>query len=202
MKNLLIIFIILINALRATGQDCSQNSLSNFFNFNTKLTRIHTDNLFDSCIVELKVYNKSNNKLIQTIEFSSTYFFEKVFNDCNNVRSYITEKNQHIDVEDNDFGDLIVADFNFDKKDDFALKKDSGGNGGPVYIFYIQNDNGEFEVDSFLSENMNFFPSKIDANKRTLTTLVHANVYEMCKKTYKLNSNNYWIMAKKRFVKY
>jgi hypothetical protein len=202
MRKFLTIFTFLILAFKASGQDCTQNNLSNFFEFKTHLTRIHTEDLFDSCIVEVKVYDKLSKKIIQKIEFSSTYFFDKVFNDCNNVRSYVTGNNQNADVEDNDFGDLIVADFNFDKKDDIALKENSGGNGGPTYIFYIQNDKRQFQVESFLSERMDFFPSRIDPKKRTLTTLVHANAYEMSETTYKLNADKVWTKVKRRYVKY
>ena len=44
-------------------------------------------------------------------------------------------------------------------KEDFAIKKDSGGNGGPLYEFYLQNVRQKFVKDDFLTNTLEFFPS-------------------------------------------
>ncbi len=102
---------------------------------------------------------------------------------------------------DNDFGDLVVADLNFDSREDFAMIKDSGGNGGPVYNFYIQNESGEFILDKFLTEKMEFFPTRIVKSNRTLITKVHANVCQVGEHTYQLDVKlNKWKQIKHRFI--
>jgi hypothetical protein len=50
------------------------------------------------------------------INFGSIWMSDASYSDCNNVRSYITGVNKYDIAEDNDYGDIIVADFNFDKK--------------------------------------------------------------------------------------
>ena len=171
------------------GQVCYHKHLSKQYNFRTEIRRIkNADSLFDSCIVTVIISYKNSNKSVQRIRYSSTYFFDTVFRDCNFVRSYITGKNKNVDAYDNDYGDFIVADFNFDNKDDIATKNNSGGNGGPEYYYYIQDNNGKFVVNKFLSEKMGYFPSSINKRSKTLTTTVHANVYQYGETTFKLNS--------------
>ena len=123
--------------------------------------------------------------------------------DCNLCRSYQTGKNETVEEQDNDYGDIIVADFNFDKKEDLALKSDSGGNGGPAYKFYLQDSNGKFYLDNFLTDTMTYFPTHINKNNKTLTTLVHANAMELCKSIYKQDkATDKWKRAGRSWVKY
>jgi len=82
---------------------------------------------------------------------------------------------------------LIIVDFNFDGKDDIAIINDSGGNGGPLYNFYIQNQKGLFSLNKFLTEQMSFFPAYINKKEKTLTTFVHAGVNRIAKTIYKFN---------------
>jgi hypothetical protein len=68
---------------------------------------------------------------------------------CGAVRSYETGKNAHKAVVDNDYGDLVVADINFDGLADVVLKTDGGGNGGPYYTFYTSGPKGSVRHRSF-----------------------------------------------------
>ena len=155
----------------------------------------------DSCVIKVSVFDKSTSKLIQAIQYSSEYFFDDAFNECANVRSYTTNVNRDSEALDNDYGDIIIADLNFDTKEDFAIKNNSGGNGGPEYRFYIQDTNGEFIFDKFLSKKMMFFPIHINKTNRTLTTLVHANALQLSETKYKLNINNQkWKIIKSKLV--
>jgi hypothetical protein len=140
-----------------------------------------------------------SKKQVQKILANGTYLFSNVLKNCDFVRSYATGFNKGNEVVDNDFGDLIIADLNFDGKDDFALKKDSGGNGGPVYNFYVQN-NGKFILDKFLTEQMEFFPTRINKNNKTLTTFVHANAYQLGEHTYRFAANK-WKETKHKLIK-
>ncbi|MDP3929831.1 MAG: hypothetical protein Q8R57_12480 [Bacteroidota bacterium] len=200
---LIFILNIFIFSFKCFGQTCLHKDISKQFNFETNLTRIKTKNLFDSCIVKITIIQKETNKPVQTIKIISDYFFEGVYTDCNSKRSYVTLKNLNIEPCDNDFGDIIVADFNFDNREDVALKKDSGGNGGPDYNYYLQDSTGKFIINKYLTNNMGYFPIYINGRSKTLTTLVHANAKEQCKSTYKLDTlTNKWKKISKTFVDY
>lgn len=186
--------------LHAQIQTCTHTHLSKNYNFRTKLRRIPQGDYPDSCIVALEIMDKANKNKTQKIVVHTTFLFDDVFKNCNSVRSYTTGINRSKEAMDNDYGDLVVADLNFDSKEDLALKKDSGGNGGPLYNFYIQDDKGRFELDSFLTQKMEFFPTRISQPKRTLVTLVHAGAYSVGEHTYTLGKNNKWKETRHRFL--
>lgn len=197
MNKVIYIFIFLGFNQWLFSQTCEHNELSNQFNIRTEFKRIKDD----SCIVIIAIKDKDSNKTKESIKFSSSYFFDKVFKDCKSVRSYQTHLNDTISVVDNDFGDLIVADFNFDGLDDIAVIKDSGGNGGPIYNFYTQGKNGRFYFDKFLSDKMEFFPANINSKGQTLVTYVHAGVCGLSEMIYLYNSQSKsWIRKSHRII--
>jgi hypothetical protein len=61
---------------------------------------------------------------------------------------------------------------NFDGKEDIAIKREEGGNGGPIYNFYIQSKNKQFILDKYLSNEMLYFPDYIDGKEKTLHVYV------------------------------
>lgn len=191
-----------LTVLTALGQTCTNTRLSNTFDFKTSLNRIQFDIKTDSCIITVFVKSKLTKLTVQTISFGTEFpLFKSSFVDCNNVRSYTTGINKNAEVVDNDFGDLIVADFNFDNKEDFAIKREEGGNGGPLYNYYIQTSGNTFRLDQFLSETMIFFPMNIKKSNKTLTTLVHASAVSVCETIYKLDSaTNKWKEIGQRII--
>ena len=181
---------------------CDHTNLSKDFNIKVLFKRFHhIDEYYDSCIVTLILTDIKTLKMIDTLSLSSIYFYGSVFDDCENVRSYSTRFNHDKIVVDNQFGDIIVADLNFDKKDDIALIRDSGGNGGTLYSYYIQGEDTKFTLDSFLTDSMAYFPSQINSKKQTLVTNVHASV-----SSYSENSYHYdhlkgtWMLSKTRLI--
>jgi len=194
--------ILLIPFLICKSQTLLHTDLSSNFTFQTSIKRIKTKNAFDSSLVKIKIYNKSNDSLVQTIRFTSTFLFEFSYSNKNSCRSYSTGKNKNSEITDNDFGDIVIADFNFDGKDDFAFKTEEGGNGGPLYSFYIQSDRLKFIKDPFLTNRVIFFPSKINSSNKTMTTIVHANAMGVNHNTYKLDTlTNKWKFIKTKFVR-
>ena len=126
----------------------------------------------DSCKIRLNILSKNSKKLIQTIYLNSDFCIDKgAFVNINNSRSYVTGKNKNKNVVDWDYGDLVVADFNFDNMDDFAIKKEVGGNGGPIYIYYIQKSDSTFRFDKFLTNNLNCFPDYFIKETKTLKSI-------------------------------
>src|SRR5947208_2701850 len=113
------------------GQTCLHKDLSYELDFRTQIKRIKTaEEVFDSCLVKIMITDKSGH-VIQTIQLKSMDLFEGAFKNCNAIRSFTTGKNVKEEALDNDYGDVIVADLNFDSKEDIAIKNASGGNGGP-----------------------------------------------------------------------
>lgn len=187
MKNSIIVLLCIIFPKIILGQTCLHKNLSKEFNFEIKLRKIAKPNEeIDSNAVKVIVYNKITNKK-QELNFGSGYLFQKTFKDCKTVRSYSTGINKKAQIIDNDFGDIIVADFNFDNREDFAIKNDSGGNGGPTYNFYIQDKNKIFALDKFLTTQMAFFPSEFILKSKRLITYVHANAYQLSENTFEYN---------------
>ena len=179
------------------SQNCSYANLSKDFTFEVKVNRMK-----DSCQISVLVFQKKSPEKIQAISFTSDYIFENDFTGCSSVRSYSTHINDKLQDADNDFGNIIVADFDFNGNEDIAIKRNSGGNGGPMYAFYLQK-NGKFIKDVFLTSKIEFFPSHINKSQKTLTTLVHANASQRCKKIYQYYpKNEVWKLVKKVFVDY
>jgi hypothetical protein len=118
---------------------------------------------------------------------ASGFLFTSAYAHCNAVRSYTTQSGQDIDIKDYDYGDLIIADFNFDGKEDFAAKNDSGGNRGPTYNFYLQNSAGSFVPDNFLTEHMGHFPDRMDKPAKMLVLESDNGLWHF-KTSYRLNT--------------
>ncbi len=192
---------IIADTIKNIEHICEHRDLSKLFDFKTKINRYVGTSTFDSCKVEIAIIDKETRKEVQKITYNSTYFFEDAFANCNYCRSFVTGKNKNQDVADNDYGDIIVADFNFDKKDDIALKHDSGGNGGPFYDYYIQDRNQQFSINTFLTDSMGYFPTYINSQDKTLITIVHANAYQIGETTYKFYEDiGKWEKIKHRFI--
>ena len=182
------------------GQSCNHTRLSAKYNFTTSLTRKANGHGLDSLALTLTIARKTQRGEAQKIRIKPYFLFHDAFTNPNAVRSYTTGLNERAIVIDNDFGDLVVADLNFDGADDIALKKDSGGNSGPVYNFYLQDHKGRFVLDTFLTHQMEFFP-EISKAHRTLTTHGHANAYQMSERVYKLNPvTMQWKRIRKRLL--
>lgn len=176
---------------------CYFNKLSNQFDASVVVNQISED----SSKIFIKVFDKDSKKMIDYIDIESRWLImPPMFADCQNVRSLSTGVNVNKEVIDNEHGDFIIADFNFDDLDDFAIAVDFGGNGGTIYSFYVQRVNGKFELDQFLTETMLRFPIAFDRKKKTLTTSVHASAYENCETVYQLWKGE-WKEIEEKFVK-
>lgn len=177
--------------------NCHFDQLSKQFDIKLNVNFIYED----SAIINVVIIDKKTNKTIDSISIFSEYLMLPwMYGGCENVMSVSTGYNKEKEVEDNSPGDLIIADFNFDGLDDFAVAIDNGGNGGYIYEFYLQHKKGNFVIDKFLSEEMLRFPVKFDKKRKTLITSVHANAYENCETEYHLKGN-IWCQISKKFVK-
>lgn len=184
----MIVFWLTVLYSTSSGQTCTHKNLSRIFDYTTSIKRYpRADDVMDSCDIKVLIRKKEDGRLVQTVPIKSNYMFSSDFDSCKDVRSYVTGYNAKQQAVDNDFGNLIVGDFNFDGREDFAVKRDSGGNGGPFYDFFLQDRIGKFVKSLYLSKEVEFFPSKINKRKLSLTTYVHAGVCGLGEHIYQYN---------------
>ena len=189
-RNTMILLLLgIFYAMSTNAQQCIYTKLSKEHNFKISYILIKDTDLnnpFRTRKLTLTISNKKR-KLIQQIKLNTNILYDDVFKKDTSSRSYITNFNTQADAPDYDYGDLIIADLNFDGKEDIALKFDSGGNGGPLYKFYLQNNRGTFDLSGYLTDYIGSFPANINSKNKTLTTQIHANVHQESRKTYKFN---------------
>lgn len=203
MKLGLILLFMLSMAFLAGAQTCVHTSLSKKYNY--KVTYIQgqktVDGSVDSKLI-IQVISKANRAIIQTITIQTGFLYEAAFQNCNNARSLMTGWNRDTEVIDSDLGDLVIADLNFDRREDIAIKRDSGGASGPTYEFYLQNEKNAFVKDDQLTEVMRYFPLYIDPKQKTLTTDNASGVYWHTKRTFKYSgTSKRWELIKTAHVK-
>jgi hypothetical protein len=174
--------------------------LSDQFNF--KVAFKEAGKTCQQSVVTVWIYEKRITKPVQKIRISG-YFMDDAYEDGSNVRSYTTSFNRNKAVCDNIYGHLVVADFNFDSREDIALVSDSGGNGGPIYDYYLQDDSCHFVFSKYLSSRMKYFPTTFNEKKKTLTTYVHAGACCMGKDVYRLDTiNGNWKYISHKLIEY
>ncbi|TNE82022.1 MAG: hypothetical protein EP332_01730 [Bacteroidetes bacterium] len=165
---------------------CLDTLLSNQFNLKWKFHKFSdTISNLDSNSLMVKITDKATNSISDSL-FLDGFHFGDPFSNCNAVRSYSTSINSKAEIIDNNQGDIVVADLNFDGLDDLAIAMDYGGNSGPVYVFYIQTESNKFVQDQFLTDSIMFFPD-IDSKSKLLRTFTHANAYELGEHTFQYN---------------
>lgn len=180
---------------------CYFKSLSTTFDLNLKVTKFKKfDGQQDSCLVRLILIDKTAQIQVDSLHFSAILFLNETYEDCNDVLSYLTGQNIHKEIADNMYGDIVVADFNFDGLEDIAMLNDNGGNGGPYYNFYLQGNNQKFKKSQFLTDSVAFFPSKINPSTKTLTTYAHAGACLMEKCVFLLEKNKAWKKQSQRLI--
>lgn len=204
-KSLLLILTFIIAATSSGfAQRCEQNDLSKKYDYVISAVKTKTANGEQPEISEirLQIRSKADKKQLQKIVVKPDLLFQDAFTKCSAARSFVTGKNKNAEATDNDYGDFIVVDFNFDNREDFAVKRDSGGNGGAFYEYYIQDKRGTFKKDAFLTDQIGYFPGTIDARRKRLITYIHANAYGYNENIYKYNSTTgKWIFFKQTYRK-
>lgn len=166
--------------------------LSNEFDVHVNFRRyvFNKTNREDSCIADVHIQDKQSKANLDELSITSRFYLDDTFKNLENVRSYSTKTNADKQAGDNYYGDIIIADLNFDNKDDVIVINDAGGNGGTFYSYYLQNNNRKFILNSYLTDSMTYFPRKINSRNKTLTTYVHAGTCGLGEHIYKYNLLN------------
>lgn len=196
---------ILCNQGQPAARQCVYTKLSKIYTFKVSCVEIGRDgaeDMFPTRKINLYIYKKDKT-LVQQISFTAESLFEDVFKSDSASRSYITGHNKTAAAPDYDYGDLIVADMNFDGKEDIIIKRDSGGNGGPFYDFYLQNEKGKFTLDRYLTDRIESFPAHINKQQKTIETQIHANVHQEAATVFKYNIlTKKWRVVKRYLISY
>jgi hypothetical protein len=151
-------------------------NLSNEFDLNVNFRRYFFTKTAgnDSCVVELLIHDKQSKAPLDTVSITSRFYPDDAFKNQNNIRSFSTKINTDRQALNNYYGDIIIADLNFDNKDDVIVLNNEGGTGGSFYSYFIQDNNRKFILNSYLTDSMTYFPSQINSKNKTLTTYVPA----------------------------
>lgn len=186
------------------SRDFFHEDLSFEFDYKIKFKRFQNiDKFHDSCIVKIFIVDKKTKKQVDSIDLSSLHYYDTVFKNVDNVRSDISGKNKNKgnDNLDNDaFGDIIIADFNFDTKEDIAVVRECS-NSGNFYNFYIQTSERKFKRDNYLSDTVVYFPVKINKINKTLETDVVAGVCGYGEQIYFFNDKlNNWKLKSHKYI--
>jgi len=183
------------------GQTCIHDDLSQTLRITARAERKPGDSLIAfNCPIRVTISDKASKNKIQVISFTATALYPRSFTKCSWVRSYTTGKNRNADIGDNDFGDIVVADFNFDSLEDIAIKSDDE-NSGTYYRFYIQGKDKLFKLDSFLTDSMSIIPTYFNRTKRILTTYERAGALFYGEHRYRLDiRKTKWSMIRHRFI--
>jgi hypothetical protein len=184
------------NFVLEVSNNCIQTNLSNQFDLEIDY-KLYSDSIQrkDSCLLKVYVKDKLKYSIIDSIFFtsSSVFFNSDRFLSCDSMTSYTTKFKADREIIDNYFGDIVVADLNFDGNDDIAVINNLGGNGGPPYTFYSQTNDKKFVIYKYLTDSVEYFPMEIDKMNRRITTLVHASAYSVAESVYQLNKKtNQW----------
>jgi len=145
-----------------------------------------------------KYSNLEQQNIVLTKEKNKDYFdFYDDYSNCNLVISYITGVN--IKFVDYYYSDFIVGDFNFDSKEDFAVKINNS-NLGAAYFFYTMSSDGKFRKGNFPIMKI---PTKIDFKNKTITNSYNVGCCEGYDDIFKYNkSKDEWVLIKSTHKKY
>ncbi len=153
------------------AQPVMYNDLSKKYFFKVIISKTVSDStgIYRNPDMTLLILDR-NKKIVQKITYKAGPLFDTAFGNKKNSRSYTTGARENAEVTDYDYGDLVIADLNFDGREDIAVKTDSGGDAGPWYTFFVQGSDGRFHKDNYLTDSVSSFPASINIKQLKLTT--------------------------------
>lgn len=131
------------------------------------------EGLYDSCIAVIIVKDKDSTRHFDSVIVASNFYYVPLISfNCDSMLSYATMYNADRLEMDNYLGDVIIADFNFDNKDDIAVIN-AMSNSGAFYSYFTQSPDKKFVFDSYLTDSISFFP-QINKSRKELITNVRS----------------------------
>lgn len=179
---------------------CDHLDLSKIFDVQLKVTKFKRfDGYQDSCLVKVVLLSKHTLKCVDSFAFSTIMFLDDSYEDCEQVLSYSTGKNTDREIVDDMYGDIVVADLNFDGLEDLAVMSEDQ-NAGTYYRFFLQGPKQKFKENQFLSDSIASFPDKINPRNKTLFTLSRAGACAVAEHTFMLKENGRWRTKSKKII--
>ena len=178
-------------------KECFYSDLSTNFDFSVKIVRYsYFNESNDSCNLLIQIIDKKSKEIKDSIFMTSFHFRKTSFNDCYMVPSFTTGiDTSGMSIYYEHGPDWLIADLNFDNLEDIAVMNNWGEGKGVRYNFYIQDEDHQFTLDTFLTNTVKYFPLKINIKERSLLTVV-VDDYRECAflhHLYKLDSEtNMW----------
>lgn len=179
---------------------CDYKNLSKVFDLSLRVTKFRNADGIDSCLVNLIFQDKKRLHPVDSLIFPTNLFLNETFENCNDVRSYTTGYNINKEIVDNMYGDIVVADLNFDGLEDLAIMNDNGGNSGPYYRFFLQENKQKFKESQFLRDSMALFPTKINPANKTLFIRSRVGFCMIGERVLAFNENKKWETKSKKLI--
>lgn len=163
------------------------------FTFKFSTSKIQDENGSEKQKIKINLKNNETNK-IQEINFTPKLLMTQFDGSPPNSISYFDKEQSIIkSYQEIESGRMLIAlDVNFDGLEDFAIINYQGSNGGPQYAYYVQKANKQFVLDSYLTENVRFFPFEINKNKKTLTIVHPSGCCQIQTYKFQIQSNGEW----------
>src|SRR3954447_15108158 len=149
MKELFILLFCLLPLQFCAAQQCKLTDLSRKYIY--LVTAEKSNNEYrdlQTSKVSVEIIRKADGRSVQKLFIRPKWVDS--FSDCSAVSSYVTMKHAKDEGDDNYWGDFIVADLNFDGREDLAVIT-ATPNPGSIYEFFTQSVNGRFVKDPFFS---------------------------------------------------
>ena len=148
-------------------------NLSKKYNYKVSILKILGNEIAEAIEITVTIISKKDKSSKEITLIPTTAL---VYNDCEYeaVTSCITNVFPP-KIINNDFGNFVVADLNFDSLEDIGIKDDNMGYGGARYVYYIQDTLGNFKKHAFLTNEMAYFPVEINPKNKTLITNILAS---------------------------
>lgn len=119
-------------------------------------------------LVTGRIFSKKTKLVVDSFYFESIGYDKPICLDCQSYNSFFTNQSGGTYIGDNSFGAIVIADLNFDQREDLAIINSNGGNGGDCYNFYLQQAGGTFLENKYLRDSMSYFPFEIDRANQQL----------------------------------
>jgi hypothetical protein len=166
---------------------CVFKDLSSKFNFKITATKFRDGGKIPSELT-ISISDKKNTSQRSDVIFKPEYWIR---NNCSST-SYLNKALINEGIEK--YNKFIVADYNFDGLEDFAIVNYEGSNAGPQYAFFFQDNKGQFKKDDAFPLQGSFFPKNIDFKNRTLTICGPVGCCKISTTVYQLKANRQWKM--------
>lgn len=136
--------------------------------------------------LQIKIIDKSAQN--QLINFNPEY----IYSAPEEAVSFFNDPGINQKINKQNLPEFIIVDINFDGLEDFAIANYVGGNAGTLYAYFIQDKDGKFKIDHYLTDQVRFFPRNIDFKNKTLTFLHLSGCCSQVNFKVQLQNSNKW----------